>query len=316
MKLVIARHLLDQRAAAVVLEHDEVPNEREEAARLEDALQHHLELCHVRVGQRLPRDRAPGLEPLPAGGQRADAGLVPVRDHERLVHGEQGGQLGLVGLELLPRRPYGGVLVGGVLQLDHAQRQAVDEQHHVRPAGIPVLGDGELVDRKPVVPGGVVEVNNTDDVAADRSPGLPILDLHAADEHPVELPVASLHRSPFRPDQLPIGIVQRIDRQVGIQCGEGIPQQPPQHHLPVIVALGVGRVGGDAGAVCHLPAEAGKPIERRLLNVCFRDGRHGGRAPKTWNQELEHRDEQDEPAAPHRDSCGIGNHFRVRPNGR
>ena len=32
VELVIARHLLDQRAAAVVLEHDEVPDHGEEAA--------------------------------------------------------------------------------------------------------------------------------------------------------------------------------------------------------------------------------------------------------------------------------------------
>ena len=66
VELVIPRHLLDQRAAAVVLEHDEVADEREEPPRLEDALQHHLELGHMRVGQRLPGDGAPGLEPLPA----------------------------------------------------------------------------------------------------------------------------------------------------------------------------------------------------------------------------------------------------------
>ena len=75
VELVIPRHLLDQRAAAVVLEHDEVADERENPPRLEDALQHHLELRHMRVGQRLPRDGAPGLEPLPPR-----AVSVPTRD--------------------------------------------------------------------------------------------------------------------------------------------------------------------------------------------------------------------------------------------
>ena len=47
-------------------------------------------------------------------GEGADAGLDPVGDDQRLVHAEQCGQLGLVGLELVPGGPDGGVLVGRV----------------------------------------------------------------------------------------------------------------------------------------------------------------------------------------------------------
>ena len=50
----------------------------------------------------------------------------PVRDHQRLVHGEQGGQFGLVGLELVPSGADGDVLLGRVLELDQSERQAVD----------------------------------------------------------------------------------------------------------------------------------------------------------------------------------------------
>ena len=58
--------------------------------------------------------------------------------------------IGLVGLELLERRPDGRILVGGVLQLDDDQREAGDEQRHVRPALVlgplaPELADGEEV---------------------------------------------------------------------------------------------------------------------------------------------------------------------------
>ena len=42
MELVIAGHLLDQRAAAVVLEYDEVSDEGQEVRSIEDPLQHHL----------------------------------------------------------------------------------------------------------------------------------------------------------------------------------------------------------------------------------------------------------------------------------
>jgi hypothetical protein len=44
-------------------------------------------------------------------------------------------------------RPDRGVLVGGVLELEDGQGEAVDEEHNVRPAGVLVLGDAELVDR-------------------------------------------------------------------------------------------------------------------------------------------------------------------------
>ena len=56
VELVIAGHLLDERAAAVVLEDDEVADQVEEPALLEHALDHHLQLGQVRVGQR-PRPR-------------------------------------------------------------------------------------------------------------------------------------------------------------------------------------------------------------------------------------------------------------------
>ena len=209
VKLVIARHLLGERAAPVVLEHDEVADEREKPVRRADALQHHLELGQLWTRKRLPRDGAPGLEPLPAGGQRADAGLVPVRDDESLVHGEQGGQLRLVGLELPPCRPDGGVLVRGVLQLDDAQGQAVDEQHHVRPARVPVLGGGELVDRQPVVVGGNVEVDDPRLAPFDCTIVPPVLHRHAVDEHPVEGVVAGFEGRSLRAGQLPVRIVQR-----------------------------------------------------------------------------------------------------------
>ncbi len=124
----------------------------EEAPLLEHALEHDLQLRQMRVGAALsPVDRAPGLEPLPPGGERADARLHAVGDDQQRVVGEERRDLRLVGLELLERRPDRGVLVGRVLELDHRQRQAVDEQHDVRPAGVLVLDDGELVDGQPVV---------------------------------------------------------------------------------------------------------------------------------------------------------------------
>ena len=229
----------------------------------------------MRVGQRLPSDGAPGLEPLPTGGQRADTGLGAVGDHQRLVHGEQGWQLRLVGLELLPCRPDSSVLVRRVLQFDDGQGQTVDKQHDVRPAGVSVLSDGELVDCQPVVVGGVVEVDDLRLRSTDAPLAVPVLHCHAIYEHPVEGTVAGFKGRAFGAGKLAEGVVQRRRRQAGVQLSEGVLHPTLQHHLPIVGALGVGRARSDVRAVGHLPAQGGRPVKGSLFNVGFGDGGHG-----------------------------------------
>ena len=162
VELVIPRHLLGQLTAAVVLEHDEVPDQRQEPLPLAYPLDHHLQLGQMRVGQRLAVYRPPRLEPLAPGGERAHARVDSVRSDERGVEGEQVRELGPVGLDLLPGRPDRGLLVRRVLELDQAERKAVDEQHDVRAPLVLSVDDGELVDRQPVVVGGVLVVEDGD----------------------------------------------------------------------------------------------------------------------------------------------------------
>ena len=152
---MVGGHLLDESAIAHVFEDDKVTEQVEQVAPVKHALEQHLELGQVGGGQRLALDRTPGSEALAVGRQRADAGLDTVGDDQGGIVGKQRGDLRLVGLELLKGVPDGGVLVGGVLELDHGQGQAVDEDHHVRPAVVVVLDHRELVDRQPVVVSGV-----------------------------------------------------------------------------------------------------------------------------------------------------------------
>lgn len=115
--------LLEVRQAAVAfLKHDEEAEQVEKTARLQHALQQHLELAEVGRGVAFPRHGAPGLEPLAAGTDGADPGLDAVGGDQYGVGGEQRRDLGLVGLQLLEGAPDRGVLVGGVLELDHCQR--------------------------------------------------------------------------------------------------------------------------------------------------------------------------------------------------
>ncbi len=277
VELVVPGHLLDQGAAAIVLEHDEVADQREQPAPVEDTFEQHLELRQARVGQRLARNRAPRLEPLLPGRQRADARFQSVRHDERGVEREQRRDLRLVGLKLLEGRRDGGVLVGGVLQLDDGERQSVHEQHDVRPPFVLVLDDGELVDGKPVVVVRVVEVERADLVAANTAVCVGVLHVEARDGHPMEVAVASLQRRPGRPGESAQGVVERIVGPVRIELGERGPQAAVQHDLAVVGAFRRRRVGWDVRAVEDGPAERRQPVEGDGFDGGLRDAgrRHG-----------------------------------------
>ena len=254
------------------LEHDEVADQRQQPAPVEDALEQHLELRQARVGQRLARNRAPGLEPLPPGRQRDDARFQSVRHDERGVEREQRRDLRLVGLKLPEGRPDGCVLVGGVLQLDDAERQAVDEQHDIGPPFVLVLDDGELVDREPVVAGRVVEVEHANLSAADPALCVEVLHRHPGDEHPVEVAVPGLQRRPGRAGQAAQSVFDRSVGQVRIEPGERGPQPGCQHHLAVIGAFRGRRVRRDVRAVEDRPVERCQPVHRGGLDGRFRYG--------------------------------------------
>ena len=276
VELVIAGYLLDQRAAAVVLEDDEVAEEGEEEPRREDALQHYLQLGHTPVGQGLAGYGAPGFEPLAACGEGADAGLGAVGNDERLVHAEQCGQFGFVGLELVPCRPDGGVLVGRVFEFDDSEGQAVEEEHDVGAARVFVLADAELVDRQPVVGVRVREIDNDRLRAPDRAVLRGILDCDAIYEQAVEGAVAGFQGGACGAGQLAEGVVEGRAGELGVEVGEGVAQTLFQNDLVVAGAFGGWRVGGDVRAVCDGPADSLQPVEGGLLHFGFGEGGHCG----------------------------------------
>ena len=74
-----------------------------------------------------------------------------------------------------------------------------------------VFDHGELVDREPVVVGGVVEIEHTGLCASYRSVGLVAFHRHTIHKQAVKGAVVSRQRRPFRAGQLAKGIVQRPD---------------------------------------------------------------------------------------------------------
>ena len=91
---------------------------------------------------------------------------------------------------MLPGRPDGRLLVGGVLQFDHGKRQAVDEQHHVGSAMMVVLDDGELVYGQPVVVVWRVEVEHPRLRAGDRAVLAAVFHRDAVHQQAMDRPVA------------------------------------------------------------------------------------------------------------------------------
>ena len=144
--------------------------------------------------------------------------------------------------------------------------QAVDEQHDVRPAGIPVLRDCELVDGEEVVVGGIVEVQDADLRATEWSRPPPCAPpkrhrpacggrerLRASRVDPsglVSLRWASSSASAGRP---------------GVQVGEGFAKPALQHTLAVVRSLGVWPVRSDVRSMSSPPAQALQPVPARRL---------------------------------------------------
>ena len=255
VELMVAGHLFDEPSAAVILEDNEIAHQIKESPLLEQPLDHHLQLRH-RIGcQGLASDGAPGLEPLAPGAHHPDPRLDAVGNDQDGIGGEQRRDLGLVGLQLLPGRPDGGLFVGGVFELQHDQRQAVDEEHHVGPAGVLVLHDRELVHREPVVVVGIVEVQDPGLRPGDGAVRSPVLHRYAVHHQPVQVAVALDQVGALGTGQFAEGVLERLRWKVGIQPHQGIAQALLENHLAVIGALGRGTIRREVGAVLYLPAD-------------------------------------------------------------
>ena len=191
VELVVAGDLLRE-CAAVVLEDDEVADQGEKSRLLEHALDQHLELGVENRREFLAGNGAPRLEPLVACSDGADPRFETIGDDEDRVAREQHWQFHLVGLQLVVSRVDCGGFVRRVLQFDDRKRQAIDEDDDIRAARVLVLLNGELVDHKPVVRVGLVEIQNANLRSPNVAGLVAVLDRHTVDEHSLEAAVAIL----------------------------------------------------------------------------------------------------------------------------
>ena len=136
MELVVAgEDLVDLPRVLVLLEDHEMPEKFEESRPVEYAADQDFEFQDGGRGGHFPGDRAPDLEPFRIGREGPDPRLETIGDDQHLVVVEERRDLLLVGLELVPGSPDRGVLIHGVLQLDHGQGEAIDEDHDILGGG-------------------------------------------------------------------------------------------------------------------------------------------------------------------------------------
>ena len=131
---MIARQLLHD-LFAVILKHDEVADQVQQAVLVEHTFEQRFQLQRTRRHKLLARDGAPRHEPLPIRRDRAEPRFVAVGNHQQRVGVEQRRDLRLVSLELVERLADGGLFIRNVFEFQHRQRDAVDEHHHVRRGG-------------------------------------------------------------------------------------------------------------------------------------------------------------------------------------
>ncbi len=185
VELVVADALLYQ-PVAVLLEEDEIEEVIQEEVRAEEAAHDGFQLKFQPGPVVLVRDGAPGQEPLRRRSERADPGVGSVADDQGLIEHQQVLKLGLVGLELVVSLPDAGALVGGILQLEEPERQAIDEDDDVRPARLLAAGHSELIDDQKVVVLRGVEINELGVVDFLLAGSIGELDFDALHQQPVE----------------------------------------------------------------------------------------------------------------------------------
>ena len=121
----------------------------------------------------------------------------------------------LVCLKLRERLPDVGVFVRRIFQFNDAQRQAVDENHHVRAPVVLAFDHRELVHHKPVVVVRVGKINQPDDFRADAAVLAAALDGDAVHQQPMKGAVAGDEGRMLREGDFAEGFVQRFGGSLG-----------------------------------------------------------------------------------------------------
>ena len=233
-ELLVAGQLAD-RAAVLDLEDDEVAEDVEKAARLEEPVEQDVlrrrratelfaELLHAQGVRLLPFEK----EPLRRADRPVDRALPagPDEDLRRLEQLRRAlilpARIGLlVAVELLDRFGLPGVADGRALALDDRQRQAVDEGDHVRDDVLLRPEDPVLPGDDPLVAVRLVEIEEPDRVAPASLPAV-LLQGDAVGEGGVEGLVGLGETGGLDVGDRPDGLGEVGPGEPGVQLFEGL----------------------------------------------------------------------------------------------
>ena len=143
------------------------------------------------------------------------------------------------------------------------------------------LGDGELIDREPVVVVRIVEIDHARLRAGDRAVLAAVFDRDAVHQHAMQSAITLDQRRRIELDQLAIGVFHRFRRQIGIQPGQRRLQAILQDNVTIvrIFALGGRLTCRDRRAVQHRIAERLQPAERGFFDDRFGERAGGHHTP-------------------------------------
>ena len=125
MKLMIAGKDFGDLASGIAEDY-EILQEVQKAATVEHALEHRLQFWCGLGGQTIAGHCPPRHEPLSIRRQRANTRGDTIGDDQSRIGTKKRSDLYLVGLQLVESTIQRSVLVAGILEFDHAERQAID----------------------------------------------------------------------------------------------------------------------------------------------------------------------------------------------
>ena len=264
--LVVLRQHLDH-AGLVLGEQREVLGDVEQAARLAQPTQHHVQRHPAWLV--LALDALPLEVALPVGRQRSHPAVGAVAGDQQQVGPEQARHAvqrvlvaGEVGLKSLLGRH------ARFFQLHHHPGQDVDKAHQIGPAGVERTLDRELADQQKVVVGRDVPVHHPHPLDA-----LPAVGVGHSHRHAVAQLLPQVTVGGHRGHATAVAChlvgrsVQRRWRQAGVQPVQHRTQPRRQHRLGLGLAAQRGIAALGRARIQHGPAQLRHQRDGRLLDL-------------------------------------------------
>ena len=273
MELVITRDDLGDAARRVTIQR-EILQQRQQAWPGKHPFDEHRHLRRTFRRHIGAIGRAPGHEAFQIGGQRTDARLHPVGRDQNGIGAEQRRDLRLVGLQLVEGRTQRCGLGPRFLHLDHRDRQAVQEHHHIRAAVMAVFDHGELGNGQPVVLV-LLRIHQSHRIAADRAIRSPVFHRHTFHHGAMQAAVFLDQRGAVAGDHPPQGIFARILGNLRVQPGNGRAQAPGKDGVGTGRAFRAAAIGAGNRVIQAGIAQCPKMIEKDGFDFGFREGGHG-----------------------------------------